>query len=422
MRSASSSRTTPDPARRRQEQEPARPEVVEVAPGVLRLQLPINFTGLGHVNSYALLDDGRATIVDAGLPGSATWRALRARLRDAGLRLRDVQAVVVTHSHPDHFGSAGRLAHEAHAPLVAEERFHTWLERSPSLGRSASRPATAPQHGGTPPGARPRVTADAGPAADAGAAEGPDTGARGEDASADPHRLDETGYVDLSRPTPWGGARLPFDRRHRLVVALARRHLVPAMRPPVPTRRVHDGEVLRAGGRNWVVLHTPGHTADHLCLFDPDTGVLLSGDHVLPTITPHVSGLSQSPDPLRDYLASLERLRELGPTSVVLPAHGEPFADLAGRIDAIEAHHAERLAALARASARLGRASVVELSHELFRPDHWGLMAESETYAHLEYLRRRGLAERRREGRELFYEVDPAAAALTSASLLPQGE
>jgi glyoxylase-like metal-dependent hydrolase (beta-lactamase superfamily II) len=386
MRADSSSPDPPAPVRPREEQEPASPEVAEVAPGILRLQLPIDFTGLGHVNSYALLDRGRATVVDAGLPGPATWRALRARLRDAGLRVRDVQAVVVTHSHPDHFGSAGRLAHEAHAPLVAEERFHTWLE----------------------------------PLRPAGPVGGAESGAAV--AGADPAGVDDTGYLDLSRPTPWGGARLPFDRRRRLVVALARRHLIPSMRPPVPSRRVRDGDVLRAGGRDWAVLHTPGHTADHLCLWDRDGGVLLSGDHVLPTITPHVSGLSPSPDPLRDYLASLERLRELRAASLVLPAHGNPFADLAGRIDTIEAHHAERLAALALASRHLGRASVVDLSHELFRPDHWGLMAESETYAHLEYLRHRGLAERWREGRELLYEVDPAAAALTPAALVAQGE
>src|ERR1700691_618253 len=98
---------------RRQEQEPASTEVSEVAPGVLRLQLPIEFTGLGHVNAYALLDDKGAAIIDAGMPGTPTWVAIEARLKAAGLRVSDVHTVIVTHSHPDHFGSAGRLAYEA---------------------------------------------------------------------------------------------------------------------------------------------------------------------------------------------------------------------------------------------------------------------------------------------------------------------
>jgi glyoxylase-like metal-dependent hydrolase (beta-lactamase superfamily II) len=75
------------------------------------MQIPIFFPGLGHVNCYALLDEGGAAVVDAGMPGRATWQALSTRLKDAGLKVCDVHTVLITHSHPDHFGSAGRLAH-----------------------------------------------------------------------------------------------------------------------------------------------------------------------------------------------------------------------------------------------------------------------------------------------------------------------
>ena len=95
---------------RRQEQEPAREEVTEVAPDVLRMQLPIRMPGLGHVNMYALIDRDGAAVVDPGLPGAATWRTIQQRLGQADLRVRDVHTVVVTHSHPDHFGGAARLA------------------------------------------------------------------------------------------------------------------------------------------------------------------------------------------------------------------------------------------------------------------------------------------------------------------------
>ena len=93
----------------RQEQEPASEEVTEVAPGVLRMQLPIWMPGLGHVNMYGLVDDRGLAVVDPGLPGPQSWKALKQRLKTAGYGVKDIHTVVVTHSHPDHFGGAGRL-------------------------------------------------------------------------------------------------------------------------------------------------------------------------------------------------------------------------------------------------------------------------------------------------------------------------
>ena len=108
---------------RRQEQEAARPEVAEVAPNVLRMQLPIRMPGLGHVNCYAILDARGAAVVDPGLPGPGTWRAIQDRLRQADLEVRHVHTVIVTHSHPDHFGGAARFAKETGAAVVAHRSF-----------------------------------------------------------------------------------------------------------------------------------------------------------------------------------------------------------------------------------------------------------------------------------------------------------
>jgi glyoxylase-like metal-dependent hydrolase (beta-lactamase superfamily II) len=372
------------PRPRKQEQEPASEEIAEVAPSVLRLQIPINFTGLGHVNAYALLDGRGAAVVDAGLPGAETWSALRRRLSDAGIGLRRVHTVAVTHSHPDHFGSAGRLAHAAGASLVAERRFHTWFERQAPGSRDASAAAHGHSH---------EEVGSADPGEPEGAEE------------------DDTGYLGMmrTRRTPWGGQPFPSTRRQRLARRLATHGLLPAMRPPVPDHRVDDGDVLAFAGRQWQAVHTPGHTGDHLCLYDPAEGVLISGDHVLPTITPHIGGLSPLADPLGSFLSSLARLLELGPVRLVLPAHGHPFSDLAGRVDEIVAHHDERLAALRQIARDAGsQLTVVELSQQLFRRPLWGMMAESETFAHLEFLRLRGEAERvRLDDGQLAYSLDP---------------
>jgi glyoxylase-like metal-dependent hydrolase (beta-lactamase superfamily II) len=357
--------------------------VTEVAPGILRLQLPIDLPGLGHVNTYAIEDGEGFAVVDPGLPGRASWDALTERLAQAGIPLRRVHSVIVTHSHPDHFGGAGLLAEEAGADIVASERFRTFWD-----------PDEADEH---------RELSPAG-------ADGPDAVERlVRSVSGDTH--DDEGRPlppsPFERPTPWGGARpsIPPERRAEMRANLA--EFLQWFRLPRPSVRLADDEVVRLAGREWFALYTPGHTDDHLCLWDPEGGVLLSGDHVLPTITPHISGLAEG-DPLDLYLASLDRVAALAGIEVVLPAHGHPFTDLTGRVAAIRAHHDDRLGQLEEISARLGWATIEAISQQMFAPRSWGSMAESETYAHVEHLHRGGRARRREaDGGLLEYLVEP---------------
>lgn len=370
-------RTTQPGARpHKSEQDPASEEIVEVAPGVLRMQLPIWMPGLGHVNMYGLVDSKGIAVVDPGLPGPKSWRALKKRLADAGFRLRDVHTVIVTHSHPDHFGGAGRLAEKADAPIITHHAFSTWTVKGPSAQTALSEgearrleheAAIAAQSADIPPDEIPTVA----------------------DAIPDDTNETETTSNPWGSPTPWGTTNPgpPFKRR---VMIRALRLLFTS---PEPSRRVHHGERLRLANREWQVLHTPGHTVDHLCLFDPETGTLLSGDHVLPTITPHVSGVRKG-DSLRSYLATLDLVAALDGVKLGLPAHGIPFDDVPGRVDAIKRHHEERMEMLREASLALGAATVVDLSHEVFPKKHWGTMAESETFAHLEHMVLAGEAER----------------------------
>ncbi|HEY5155205.1 MAG TPA: MBL fold metallo-hydrolase, partial [Acidimicrobiales bacterium] len=205
-------------------------------------------------------------------------------------------------------------------------------------------------------------------------------------------------------PSPWGGESGRLVGEERALVLARRREMFQWFRIPKPTVRVDDSDRLRLGGREWMGVYTPGHTSDHLCLFDPEGGVLLSGDHVLPSITPHISGLIEG-DPLKAYLDSLDRVAAFEGVTTVLPAHGHPFHDLPGRVDAIKEHHAERLDLLRHASERRGWATVNQLMQDLFRERSWSHMAESETYAHLEHLRFLGDAERREEAGYLLYLV-----------------
>jgi glyoxylase-like metal-dependent hydrolase (beta-lactamase superfamily II) len=168
--------------------------------------------------------------------------------------------------------------------------------------------------------------------------------------------------------------------------------------------RVDDADRVQLAGREWVGLFTPGHTNDHLCLYDEEEGVLLSGDHVLPTITPHISGMIHD-DPLALYVESLDRVAALPGLTTVLPAHGHVFTDLPKRVDEIKEHHEGRLQHLREISDTTGWATVEQLSQRLFAERNWGSMAESETYAHLEHMRLAGNVERREQGGKLEYRV-----------------
>lgn len=378
--------------RPKQEQAPASEEILEVAPGILRLQLPIDFTGLGHVNTYALEDERGFALVDPGLPGKASWDVLQERMAAAGIPLHRVHSVIVTHSHPDHFGGAGLLAEEAGADIIASHRFRTWWDPD-DLDDRELEPADPSPTG--PPGSRTSLPG------------GTTTAASMAHATVVEH--DEDGNPKLppspfGRPTPWGGRteELPPERRAEIEKNLA--DAIRWFRVPRPSIRVADEDRVVLAGREWFGLYTPGHTNDHLCLFDPTEGVLLAGDHVLPTITPHISGMIEG-DPLARYVESLDRIASFTGVRLVLPAHGQPFTDLAGRVDEIKAHHDERLERLRELSSEHGWTSVQDLSHLLFAPKAWGSMAESETYAHLEHLRLRGEADQREVGGLLEYLV-----------------
>lgn len=354
--------TSPSPVRpHKQEKEDASEEITEVAPGIRRLQLPIDFTGLGHVNCYAMEDGRGVTLVDPGLPGEASWNALLARLAAAEVPLARVHTVVVTHSHPDHFGNAGLLAQETGADIVAFERFRTFFDQM-ETDESELEVRDSVAEEDAPPGAAWR------------------------------------------RPTPWGGEPMgPPPERVKEMRARAG-DFFRWMKVPRPSVRVADRGRLTLGGREWLGVFTPGHTDDHLCLYSEEDGVLLAGDQVLPTITPHISGMLPD-DSLGRYVDSLDDLVGLPDVAVVLPAHGHPFTDLGRRVDEIKVHHVERLAELQAIGDDLGWASVTDYSRRLFAERSWGAMAEDETYAHLEHLRMQGRARQREESGVLLYRL-----------------
>ncbi|MDG1400639.1 MAG: MBL fold metallo-hydrolase [Candidatus Binatia bacterium] len=377
----------------RQEQESARTEITEITPNVVRMELPISLPGLGHVNCYALLDDQGATVVDPGLPTPASFAALKDRLKQADLKVKDIHTVVITHSHGDHFGGTGKIVRESGAKVVAHRAF--------SLGSSRDQ---------TPEVSVCDLHAQQGEEATSADVHPPHPELYGPDGSPTLRPVDKRNPMPVAPPrwggpTPWGAKPPRPPLRWRLQMHL-NRLIGKAMRFPDISVPVEAGDRLRLGGREWFIMHTPGHTNDHICLHCPEEGLFLAGDHVLPSITPHISGLSLEEDPLEAFFQSLDRAAAIPHVDQALPAHGHPFPDLAARCVAIKEHHQERLGKIRDIGHDIGPSSVEAFSEQLFRKRSWGSMAQSETYAHLEHLRRRGeAASRRSKSGQLIFET-----------------
>jgi glyoxylase-like metal-dependent hydrolase (beta-lactamase superfamily II) len=285
------------------------------------------------VNAYVIEGDGIA-IVDCGLHTDDAEHALRHGLAALGRGLDDVRDVFVTHLHPDHIGMAG------------------WLEE---------RGARVTMHG---------------PEADAARA------------------LWFAGIERINAARDWFRMHgMPLEVANQMHDAWLDARL--RVDPIAHMNEADDGETIRLAGRSFRLMWTPGHTDYHAVLYEPDARVLVAGDHVLPRITPNVGLYPFSrEDPLSDFLGALRKVRGMDARRV-LPAHGDPFDDLAGRATEIADHHRARLAAIQDA---LGNDEhhAYAIARRLFpnlRSAHEERFAHAEVLAHLRHLERRGVVE-----------------------------
>lgn len=247
-----------------------------VAPGVWRITTPMP-SRPPEVHAYlAALPDGGFMLVDGGLNTEAAWTALQSGVVHAAGGWEAVRVHVVTHMHMDHVGLAARVRERIGAAV--------WMGRL-----DAERMAHAAAH--------------------------PD---------------DEAEYRA-------GLLRRCGAPAEVLAAVEAMRRGAESLAPPVVIDGVLDGEAGDVGpAPGWRFAWTPGHTAGHVSLVRPADGVLIAGDAVLPTITPTLGVNRQRADPVGDYLAALDRLEALAP-SLVLPGHGAPMEDGAGRIRELRA-------------------------------------------------------------------------------------
>jgi glyoxylase-like metal-dependent hydrolase (beta-lactamase superfamily II) len=295
--------------------------------------MPLPFQ-LDHINLWLVEDEGAWTIVDTGI-GNEPTRSLWERLS-----LTDVKRVILTHYHPDHAGNAAWLCKRFGAEL--------WTTQGEYLTAHAVRSASA-------------------------------------------------GYTTDAVLAVFGKNGLDEERRARMAMRGNRyAELVPEF--PLSYRRIIEGDRLRIGGRDWVAMIGHGHAPEHLSLYCKELNAVIAGDMLLSTISTNVSVWSIDPegDPLRLFLESIARYRELPEDVLVLPSHGRPFRGAHIRVQQLQGHHETRLEELV-AALKDGARSAGELLGVLFRRPldlHQTFFAMGEAIAHLHYLYYAGRATR----------------------------
>lgn len=275
-----------------------------------RVEIPTPF-GVGTVNCYLFTGDG-LTVLDPGPATDDAYRTLDAELERRGSTPADIDRIVVTHPHMDHFGLAGRLVAESGATVCAH-------------------------------------------------------------AAATAHLEDPDGYFERERAffTPFlRSMGVPADTVET-VLELPEPY-ARFQEPVAVDRELADGDRLDVGSE-LTVVHTPGHSPSAICLLAAEDGVAFTGDHVLAAVTPNpLLTLAPGTDDERTrslptYLESLASLRT-EPVTIGYGGHGEPMPDLPGRIDETIAHHEDRKERIAELLEPIEPATAYQLMGELF-PD-----------------------------------------------------
>ncbi|SFG06706.1 Glyoxylase, beta-lactamase superfamily II [Planifilum fulgidum] len=310
--------------------------------------LPLPFP-LKIIKAYVIRGSGGYTLIDAGLNCEEDWALWEQTRKEMGWRWDEVEKIVLTHYHPDHYGLAGKLQQVTGAPVLmsrtdAEQARFFWDEGSDA----------------------PEVLADL--------------------------------YARHGLSEDWT-SRIPGHLRD------FRKWVEPH---PEPTF-IQGGETIRLGDREYRILHTPGHADGHLSFYDPERKWLIGGDFLLPKITPNISlWPGCDPNPLKSYLTTLDKMESL-PVKRVFPAHGPVFDTYRERIAELKEHHRVRLERM-KDLLKAGPLPAAEICFEIFGRNlsiHNLRFALSETLAHLEYLRHRGEVTLEERGKTLLYALNP---------------
>ena len=310
-----------------------------VLPGLWRLRLPLPWPGVPHCNAWAIAAGAGVVLVDTGMHEPGSLAQLERAMDQVNLRIEHVRLVAITHAHTDHWGQA--------APICELAGCELWMHPN---HRHATRGADDP-------------------------------------AAALAQRLE----IGRQSGVPEAALTRYAERFQGGITSGIARVIE-------PDRLLVDGVEIETDLGIWKVYETPGHAPSHVCLFQPERRLLISGDHVLGRISLYYD-YGWTPDPVGEFLHSLDVVDGLD-ARLGLSGHGRPFVDVHGHVEGSRALVRQRLEAVL-ASIQEAPQTAVEIAPKIHdeplteRNASWLL---SETLCYLTHLERAGQVAREPAG------------------------
>ena len=314
---------------------------MKVILGIHRLKIPIPETSLQYVNVYLIEGTNGYLLVDTGWDNSTAFGSLKRQLDEIGIGFKDISQILVTHIHPDHYGLVGRLKQLSGAEFALH---------------------------------------------------------------VEEQKMIDARYINMSdllqRMADWlwvngvPAREIPKLQKASLPVAKY-------VAPTHPDIVLHDGETYSTGVFDFQVVWTPGHSQGHICLYEPTRKILLSGDHILPTITPNIGLHPQSGEnPLGDFIDSLNKIEQLA-IELILPGHENPFTGIKSRVKKLMQHHHQRISNILETMEAKAKTAYQIAKGITWLPDIGGVSLQNlpplhkrlailETLSHLEFMRANG--------------------------------
>ncbi|MBX3422601.1 MAG: MBL fold metallo-hydrolase [Pirellulaceae bacterium] len=305
----------------------------EIVRGIFQLVLPTPFA-VGPVNCY-LSTESPITLVDTGTNWPESRAELEQQLRRLGLDLSNIERIVITHAHADHFGLAASIVEQSGAEVLTHRYNQPTLQPTDAVRRERSQFYR--------------------------------------------EFMTECGVPqsELEQVMQWRVEARGYSQ------------------PVSVDRWIDEGDRLLLGGRRWHVYHTPGHAGGLICLFEPEDRVLLSNDHLLrnissnPVVEPHPDG-GPRPHRLVEYLHHLERMVDLRP-QIAWTGHGAEIHDVAKTVRQRLRFHVRRASYVMELLSQQSR-TAYDLARSIFgrRDGFDSFLALSETIGHLDWLNLQG--------------------------------
>lgn len=321
----------------------------EISPNIYKSEIPLPKNPLKAVNSYVIKGQGQFLVIDTGMNREECMREIVSDLQRLSVDLKKTD-FFITHLHADHLGLVANLASDTSKVYFNE------LEASIINSEKSER-----------------------------------------------------NWRDLAAIyTSHGFPKGELEKAMRSHPG----HLYG------PKRRIDfcilkEGDIIDIGNYSLRCIETPGHSPGHMCLYEPTKKILISGDHILLDITPNITFWPEMDNSLKEYLANLDKVYALD-VDLVLPGHRNIWNNHRRRITELQEHHQARLNEILSALAE-GEKTAFQIapyvswdidygSWELFPPSQkW--FAVGETIAHLEYLEKNKMIERRTKEQKILFSL-----------------